>query len=121
MTGEFVRTLGPEGPGSTFAHKPYHVAMTHDAAFCVETRMATKVDEQEKEKFPGRIHAINPYNGAKLRPAFQPPFAVSHKGHPTLTGLGCFHDSLWVSTSFGIVLRLPRKPPESDGKVVPIS
>ena len=114
-SGKFLRHLGPEGPGSTFAHKPTHVAITHDACFCTESSMSEKADEREKDKVPGKVHVICPYRGVKLRPAFQPPFAVNHKGQNSLTGLAVIRNELWVSSAFGPVLVLPRDPEQKKG------
>ena len=113
LNGDFVRALGPEGPGSQFAHRPHHVALADGAAFCIETQSGSKMDE---EKVPGCVHVICPTSGAKLRPPFQPPFATNREGHGTLNGLAVFRDALWVSSSFSLLMALPRDPaPRGDG------
>ena len=112
LTGDFVRALGPEGPGSQFAHTPHHVALADGAAFCIETQSGRKMDE---DKAPGCVHVICPTSGAKLRPPFQPPFATSREGHGALHGLAVFRDALWVSSSFSLLMALPREPASRGG------
>jgi hypothetical protein len=111
LRGEFVRCLGPDGPGSFFTHRPTHVALTADAAFCIENTVEQfKVDARDKEKVPGKIHVLDPNSGAVLRPPMQPPFAMSPKNHSNLSGIGVFHGALWVSSAAGVVMKLPRAP-----------
>ena len=40
LRGELIRTFGPDGPGSSFVHKPQSVALAADAIFCIETKGA---------------------------------------------------------------------------------
>ena len=108
--GAYLRVLGPDGPGSLFAHKPHHVALTADAAFVIETPLEPKGEKEEKAKVPGRVHVLCPLSGAKLRPPLAPPFSSSIKGESSLTGVAVFRDALWVSSSFGMLLKLPRNP-----------
>ena len=77
--------------------------------------MAIKVDERDKDKVPGKLHVICPYRGVKLRPAFQPPFSLNHKGQNAITGVAVIRDELWVSSAYGPCLVLPRDPESKKG------
>ena len=110
LRGELIRTFGPDGPGSSFVHKPQSVALAADAIFCIETKGAVREDHRAKEMVPGRVHALCPTSGQKLRPPLAPPFSTSVKGQSSLTAVGVIRDALWVASSFGILMRLPRDP-----------
>ena len=108
LGGDFVRSLGPDGPESRFACPPTHVAAAPDALFAIETSTFGSRDEDD-EKTPGRIHVLCPETGERLRPPFHPPFATSHKGEGVLHGIAVMHNRLYVTSGFGVVLSLPRR------------
>ena len=110
--GAYLRVLGPDGPGSLFAHKPHHVALTADAAFVIETPLDPNGEKEEKDKGALAVcmSSVEPIERRQAAPPARPAICSSIKGESSLTGVAVFRDALWVSSSFGMLLKLPRNP-----------
>jgi len=119
LRGELVRYLYPDGGNGEvlFDATPACVALADDAAFVIERKRKLGKDEDDLDG-KGRVHVLCPNTGAKLRPPFQPPFALSRKGEGLFTAIAVFKGCLWLAHAGSILLRLPREVPDqsTEGK-----
>ena len=107
LRGEFIRSIGAGGGGTSFASKPVSVALTDGHLFVLEEHEGIGKDKPATGQ-SGHIHVIDPTTGALRRPPLAPPFAVDDKRKGTLNGLGVFNGCLYATSSYGCILALPR-------------